>query len=174
MHQQKAEVFLSWMTFLSYLSVLQNVNPEQFNPLTSRRVLLHRTSGSTASRSNHRSGIQVARARCQDARATAARMSLKVAIADSMHVNNREHFTKIVAVTYEKNIYILLNLTRWRCFSPHFTSKPQEKYISCKKPTYLACGLPIRLITWLNLTSIAFSNWQRRSWRGFREESPSV
>ena len=46
--------------------------------------LLHRTSGCTDSRSNHWSGIQVARACCQDARATAARTSLKVGIADSM------------------------------------------------------------------------------------------
>ena len=57
-------------------------------------VLLRRPSGCTDSRSNHWSGIQVARARCEDARATAARMSLKVGIADSMHGNNGEHFTK--------------------------------------------------------------------------------
>ena len=49
--------------------------------------LLRRTSGCTDSRSNHCSGIQVAQA-------TAARMSLKVGIADSMHGNNGEHFTK--------------------------------------------------------------------------------
>ena len=55
--------------------------------------LFHRTSGCTDSRSNHWSGIQFARARCQDARATAARMSWKVGIADSMHGNNGEHFS---------------------------------------------------------------------------------
>ena len=55
---------------------------------------LRRTSRCTDSGSNHWLGIQVARARCQDARATAARMSLKAGTADSMHGNNGEHFTK--------------------------------------------------------------------------------
>ena len=87
MHRHKAEVFLSWMAFVSYLSVHQNVNPEQFDPPTSQRVLLRRTSGCTDSWSNHWSGILVARARCQDARANAARMSLKVGSADSMRGN---------------------------------------------------------------------------------------
>ena len=40
----------------------------------------------------------------------------------------------------KKKIYIVeFDHVEWRCFSAHFTSKPQEKYISCKKPTYLAC-----------------------------------
>ena len=55
---------------------------------------LRRTWRCTDSRSNHWSGIQVARARCQDGRATTARMSLKAGTADSMHGNNGEHFTK--------------------------------------------------------------------------------
>ena len=55
---------------------------------------LRRTSRCTDSRSNHWSGIQVARARCQDGRATTARMSLKAGTADSMYGNNGEHFTK--------------------------------------------------------------------------------
>ena len=38
MHRQKAEVFLGWVSFVSHLSVLQNVYPEQFNPPTSQRV----------------------------------------------------------------------------------------------------------------------------------------
>ena len=55
---------------------------------------LRRTWRCTDSRSNHWSGIQVARASCQDGRATTARMSLKAGTADSMHRNNGEHFTK--------------------------------------------------------------------------------
>ena len=81
-------------------------------------VLLRRPSGCTYSRSNHWSGIQVARARCEDARATAARMSLKVGIAGSMYGNNGENFTKMIL--------------------SYFTSKPpQEKYISCKKEQHI-------------------------------------
>ena len=34
-YQQKAEVFLSWPTFVSYLSVFQNVYAERINPQTS-------------------------------------------------------------------------------------------------------------------------------------------
>ena len=44
---------------------------------------------------------------------------------------------KVDAASYKRKIakYILLNLTTWRCFAVHFTSKPpQEKHISCKKP----------------------------------------
>ena len=37
-HRQKAEVFLSWMIFESYLFKFQNVYPEQFNPPTSQRL----------------------------------------------------------------------------------------------------------------------------------------
>ena len=72
--------------------------------------LPHRTSGCTDSWSNHWAGIQVARARCQDAHATAARMSLKVGIADSMQGNNEEHFTKTSCCQLSKKnriIYIV-------------------------------------------------------------------
>ena len=70
------------MSFVSHLSVLQNVYPEQSNPPTSQCVFtslnirVHRWNR-TDSRSNHWSGIQVARA-------IAARMSLKVGTADSI------------------------------------------------------------------------------------------
>ena len=139
MDWQKAEVFLSWMAFVSYLLVLQNVYPEPFNPPTSQRVFTTPYTRCTDSQSNHWSGIQVARACCQDTCATAARMSLKVGIADSMHGNNGEHFTKRVAASDKRKMekYILLNLTTWRWFSAHFTWKPPlEKYISCENPTY--------------------------------------
>ena len=36
--REKAEIFLSWMAFVSYLSVPQNVYPEQFNPPTSQCI----------------------------------------------------------------------------------------------------------------------------------------
>ena len=134
------------MAFVSYLSVFQNVYAEQFNPPTSQHVLLRCTSWCTDSRFNHWSGIQVARARCQDARAIAARISLKVRIADSMRGNNGEHCTKLVAVSNKRKIkiYILLYLTTWRCSSAHFTSKPpHEKYISFKTQHIKPVGYPL-------------------------------
>ena len=127
------------MSFVSHLSVLQNVYPEQSNPPTSQCVFtslnirVHRWNR-TDSRSNHWSGIQVARA-------TAARISLKVGTADSMRGNNGEHVTKLSPANDKRKMkkYKLVNLTMWICSSAHYTSKPpQEKYISCQKPNILS------------------------------------
>ena len=80
----------SWMTFLNGVEwrsyhicrcsrtyILKNLIHQLHNVF-----LLRRTSGCTDSGCNHWSGIQVVRARCQDARATAARVSLKAGTAD--------------------------------------------------------------------------------------------
>ena len=179
------------MSFVSHLSVLQNVYPEQSNPPTSQCVFtspnirVHRWNR-TDLRSNHWSGIQVARA-------TAARMSLKVGTADSMRGNNGEHVTKLSAANDKRKMkkYKLVNLTMWICSSAHFTSKPpQEKYISCKNPTIKPVGYRLEnsrfhfqrcLCKWSGSRDWIWpqlrnhdSKWQRRSWRGFREESSSV
>ena len=148
--------------------------------------LLCCTSECTDSRSNHWSGIQVTRA-------TAARMSLKVGTAVSMRGNNGEHVTKLVAANDKRKMkkYILVNLTTWICSSAHFMSKPpQEKYISCKTQRIKHVGYRLensrlhfqkclckwgwsRDWIWPQLRNHD-SKWQRRSWHGFREESPSV
>ena len=140
MHRQKAEVFLSWITFVSYLSVLQNVYPEQLNPPTSYRAfLLCPTLGCADSRFNHWSGIQVARARFQDARATAVRTSLKAGV-DSMQANNWEHFTKIVAASYKRkieNIYCWIS-SRGGVSLPILRRNHHKKnYISCKNLCFI-------------------------------------
>ena len=57
-------------------------------------------------------------------------------------MENTSH--KLVEASYKRKIekYILLNVTTWRCFSAHFTSKPsQEKYINCKTSTYWTFSL---------------------------------
>ena len=171
------------MAFVSYLSVLRNVYPEQFNPPTSQRVFtspyirMHRFAIQSLIGNSGRT--------CE--------CSADVVKSTNRGINARKQWRTLnknylQQVTKKIEKYILLNLTTWRCFSVHFTSKlPQEKYISCKTPTYQACDLPawefpfplsemsmqMRLITWLNLTSIANSKWQRRSWRGLRKESHS-
>ena len=86
MYRQKAEIFLSWMVFLLYLSVFQNVYPGQFNPPTSQHVLLRRTSRRTDSQSNHWLVIQDTRAGYQDCSA-------------DVFKNTDKHFTNVVAAS---------------------------------------------------------------------------
>ena len=109
MHLQKAEVFLSWVMFVSYLSVFQNVYPEQFNPPTSQLVY---TSPFTKA---HRLMIQsligntgrtcrVSGRTCVNTRATAALVSFEIGIPDSMHGNTGERFTKLDESTARRQL----------------------------------------------------------------------
>ena len=70
-----------------------------------------------------------------------------------MHGSTGERFTKVVAACDNKKmkIYILLNLTSWRCFSVQCGSKPpQEKYICCKNSLWFT-ELRIRVYTFRNV-----------------------
>ena len=106
--------------------------PERIHQLHNMFSLI-RTSRCTDSRSNHWSGIQVSRARCHVSRCFKSRNR------GLMHWNNGEPFTKTSCRSYKRNteIYILLNLTLWRCFPANFMSQPPQENTRVAKPQHI-------------------------------------